>query len=300
MQEFQITARKVVSNQLFCMYWSDATTPLWVLCLMYGRKHYVSELVLLCWCAGPQKHRESLYSSVLDTDAGLGWEGGSKLPSCAGGIATELLSSSWPCPGQKGPAARKWPILWPCRVGLTHSKVNLFTPRSADFREQYLSCRALEKPQLRPMIITPYISFKFFPSQPLTTTKSKTREQGKKGVEKKVLQTKQNLTEWNKPSNGTWPPARPNSTKKQTISVVGSHAQGTTESPLLGSGSLQVQLLKQPFGQHFGVPGRHTDTQSMGSTQPGLESPFSISGKSITAAPTPPCFFFFRQMNMFL
>lgn len=30
------------------------------------------------------------------------------------------------------------------------------------------------------MIITPYVSFKFFPSQPLTTTKSKTREQGKK------------------------------------------------------------------------------------------------------------------------
>lgn len=47
--------------------------------------------------------------------------------------------------------------------GTRQSNPLSFPPRSADVRQQYLSCRVAAKPQLRPMIIISYVGFKTFP-----------------------------------------------------------------------------------------------------------------------------------------
>lgn len=69
--------------------------------------------------------------------------------------------------------------------GTRQSKLLSFPPPSADFRQQYLSCRVAAEPQLRPMIIIPYVGFKTFPISAV-----REKQANKKNLTKKTLQSR--------------------------------------------------------------------------------------------------------------
>lgn len=99
------------------------------------------------------------------------------------------------------------------------NKLLSLLPRSADLRQQYLSCRVAAKPQQRPMIITPYASFKTFPILVLW----------EKTCRWKNL-TKKNLTKQNKLRNG--------------------HTAGHDQAEVTTEPTHGAQLLWHPFRQY--------------------------------------------------